>query len=148
MIWKAVGKKRVRARVTGRGNAIRDADCLLPDWPGIGDFKNSRWRIKKLTEVGKINIRAHMISAEVLHRIKRSQINLLGNPLPGSNLQWGLSVFGIDRCNGLTFVSSYLKPKPRLTVGIVKVDIASGQIRDAECRYDRFISDVLQSLEF
>jgi len=35
-----------------------------------------------------------------------------------------------------------------LTVGIVKVDIASGQIRDAECRYDRFISDVLQSLEF
>ena len=35
-----------------------------------------------------------------------------------------------------------------IALGIVKVDVASGQIGDAECRHDRFVGDVLQSLEF
>jgi len=89
-----------------------------------------------------------MISAEIVHRIKWSQIDLMRDSLSGFDLQGRLTAFGTDRRNGLTFVSSYLKPKPRLPVGIVKVDVASGQIGDAECRYDRFVSDVLQSLEF
>lgn len=148
MVRKAVGEKRVRAHVARRGNAIGDADCLLPDWSRVGYFKNSRWGIKKLSQVGKINIRPHMISAEVMHRIKWSQIDLMCDSLPSVDLQGRLTVFGTDRRDGLTFVSSYLKPKPRLPAGIVKVDVASGQIGDAECCYNRFVSDVLQSFEF
>jgi hypothetical protein len=30
----------------------------------------------------------------------------------------------------------------------MKFNVASGQIRDGHCRHDRFVSDVLQSLEF
>jgi len=91
-----------------------------------------------------------MVSAELLDRIKRSQIDLMRDSLPGLDLQGscGSGIFGADRRNGLTFVSSYLKPKPLLPAVIVKVNFASCQIGDAECRYDRFVSDVLQSLEF
>src|SRR4030095_1985809 len=148
MIRKAVGEKRVRAHVARRGNAIGDADCLLPDWPRIGYFKNSGWGIKKLSQVGKINIRPHMISAEIVHRIQWRQIDLMRDSLPGFDLQGRLIVLGTHRRNWLGFASSYLKPKPRLPVGIVEVDVAPGQIGDAECRYDRFVSEVLQSLEF
>src|SRR6266498_325980 len=119
MVRKAVGEKRVRADVAGRGNVIGDADCLLPEWPRIGYFKNSRRGIKKLSQIGKINIGPHMISAEVVHSIKRSQIDLMRDSLPGFDLQGSLSVFGVNRCNGLTFVSGYLESKPRLAVGIV-----------------------------
>jgi hypothetical protein len=70
------------------------------------------------------------------------------DPLPGFDLQGGLIAFGIDRRDGLTFVSGYLKPEPRLPVGIVEVDVASGQIGDTQGHYHRFVSDVLQSLEF
>src|SRR5215470_8883211 len=130
MVRKAVGEKRVRAHVARRFNAIRDADCLLPDWPRIGYFEDSGWGVKKLSEVGEINIRPHMISAEIVHRIKWSQIHLMCDSLPGSDLQGRLIVFGTHRRNRLTVVSSYLKPKPWLPVGIVKVDVASGQIGD------------------
>ena len=112
MVRKAVGEKRVRAHIARSSNPIGDADCLLPDWPGIGYFKNTRRGIKKLSEVGKINIRPHMISAEIVHRIKWSQIDLTRDPLSGFDLQRRLAVFSTDRRNGLTFTSSYLEPKP------------------------------------
>jgi len=89
-----------------------------------------------------------MISAEIVHRIKWSQIDLMRDSLPSFDLQGRLIAFGTDRRDGLTFVSGYLKPEPRLPGGIVKVDVAAGQISDAECRYDGFVSYVLQSLEF
>jgi hypothetical protein len=53
-----------------------------------------------------------MISAEIVHRIKWSQIDLMRDSLPGSDLQGRLTVFGTNRCNGLSFTSGYLKPKP------------------------------------
>src|SRR4029453_12324381 len=112
MIRKAVGEKRVRADVAGRGNAVGNADCLLPDWPRIGYFKNSRWGIKELPEIGEINIRSHMVVAGIVHRIKRGQIDLMCDPLAGSDLQGRLAVFGTHRRYWLTFASGYLKTKP------------------------------------
>src|SRR5438046_3463443 len=126
MVRKAVGEKRVRADVAWRGNAIGDADCLLPDWPRIGHFKNSRWGIKKLSEIGKINIGPDMITAEIVNGIKWSQIDLMRDSLPGCDLQGRLTVFGTARRTRLTFASSYLKPKPSLPVCIVKFAVASG----------------------
>src|ERR1043166_8504946 len=102
MIRKTVGEKRIRAHVAGRGNAIWDTHCLLPDWACVGYFKNSRRGIKKLSQVGKINMRPHMISAEIVDRIKRSLIDLMRDSLPGLDLQGssGGRIFGAHRRNG------------------------------------------------
>ena len=94
MVRKPVGEKRVRSHVARRRNAVGNADCLLPDWSRVGYLKNSRWRIKKLSQVGKINIRPHMISAEIMHRIKWSQIDLMRHSLAGVDLQGRLAAFG------------------------------------------------------
>src|SRR5215469_1244818 len=110
MIRKTVGKKRVRAHVTRGGTATRHANCLLPDRAGIGYFKNSRRGIKKLSQISKVNMRPHMISPEIMHRIQRSQIDLTRNSLPSVDLQRWLTRFGAHRRNRLTFVSSYFKP--------------------------------------
>src|SRR5438094_8443889 len=137
MVRKAVGEKRVRAEVAARGNAIGDADCLLPDWPRIGHFKNSRWGIKKLSEIGKINIGPDMITAEIVHGIKSSQIDLMRDSLPGCDLQGRLTVSGTHRRNRLTLASSYLEPKPRLLVRTVNVEVASSELPDASGHSDR-----------
>src|SRR5205823_11172665 len=86
--------------------------------------------------------------SEVLHRINRSEIDPLRDLLPSLNLQRRLSAIRGDGRNRLTFPSAHLESKPGLTIGIVEIDITSGQIRDAEGRHDRFVSDVLKTLEF
>src|SRR5204863_3743337 len=53
-----------------------------------------------------------------------------------------------ERCNRLFLAARDLKAQPGLPLPVVKFNIASGQIRDGHCRHDRFVSDVLQSLEF
>src|SRR4030095_326253 len=110
MVRKAVREKRVRTHVARRGNAIRDADCLLPDWSRVGYFKNSRWGIKKLSQIGKINICPHVISAEIVHWINWSQIDLMRDSLPGFDLQGRLIALGGYWRNGLAFVSVISNP--------------------------------------
>src|SRR4029453_19355816 len=91
---------------------------------------------------------ANVIGAEVLHRIKRSEIDPLRDFLPSLNLQRRLSSIRGNGRNRLTFASAYLESNPGLTIGIVEIDITSGQIRNTEGRHHRFVSDVLQTLEF
>ena len=53
-----------------------------------------------------------MIDPEIMHGIKRSEINPLRDSLPGFDFQWRLRVAGAGWRNRLTFASSYLEPKP------------------------------------
>src|SRR5438477_4558601 len=148
MVRKPVHQQRVGAHIPRSGDSVRNSNRLLPDRPRIGHLKNFCSGVKKLSEVGEINMGANVIGSEVLHRIKRSEIDPLRDLLPSLNLQRRLSAIGGDRRNRLTFASAHLESKPGLTIGIVEIDITSGQIRDAEGRHDRFVSDVLQTLEF
>ncbi len=90
----------------------------------------------------------NVVSAEIVHRIERSKIDALRDCLPCFNFQWRLRAICGGWRNRLAFTSSYLKSKPGLPIGIVKLDIAPGQVGDRQCRHHRFIGDVLQSLEF
>jgi hypothetical protein len=47
----------------------------------------------------------------------------------------------------LVLAAGDLKAQPGLPACVVKFNIASGQIRDGNRRHDRFVSDVLQTLE-
>src|SRR2546430_13587579 len=83
MVRKAIGEQRVRAHVPSGSNAVRNSHCLLPDRPRVGHFEDSRWRVKKLCQIREINMRPHVISAEIMYGIKRSEINLSRDSLPG-----------------------------------------------------------------
>ena len=148
MVRKPVHQQRVGAHIPRSGDSVRNSNRLLPDRPRIGHLKNFCSGVKKLPEVGEINMGANVIGSEVLHRIKRSEIDPLRDLLPSLNLQRRLSAIRGDGRNRLTFASAHLESKPGLTIGIVEIDITSGQIRDAEGRHHRFVSDVLQTLEF
>src|SRR5881398_1222080 len=148
MVRKAIGEQRVRAHVPSGSNAVRNSQCLLPDRPRVGHFEDSRWRVKKLCQIREINMRPHVISAEIMYGIKRSEINLSRDSLPGFNFQRRLRRFGAQQSYWLIFISGHLESKPWLSIGIVKFDIASGQICEGKGRYNRFVSDVLHSLEF
>ena len=87
-----------------------------------------------------------MISAEIVHGIQRSKVDPLRDFLASFDFQGRLGVVRPDGRNRLTLASRHLKSEPRLPIGVMKIDIAASQICDAECRHDRFISDVLQSL--
>src|SRR5436309_335033 len=93
-------------------------------------------------------MRANMISAEIVHRIKRTEIDPLRDFLPGFNFQGRLRVTCRIWRNLLTFASSHLKSKPRLTISVMKIDIAPGKICDANHCHDRLVRNVLQPLEF
>ncbi len=93
-------------------------------------------------------MRANMISAEVVHRENRGEIDSLCDFLTSFDFQGWLRV---GRCHGrnlLTFASGHFKSVPRLSIGVMKIDIAPSKVRDAENRHHRFVGDVLQSLQF
>src|SRR5207244_12624641 len=96
-----------------------DLHCLLPDRPRVGHFEHSRARVKKLCQIREINMRPQMISSEIVYGIKRSKINLSGDSLSGFDFQRWLRVFGAEQRYRLPFASSYLKSKPRLSIGVV-----------------------------
>jgi hypothetical protein len=80
--------------------------------------------------------------------IQRREIDLAGDSLAGLDSQRRLPICTVERRNRLFLAARDLKAQPGLPVGVVKLNIASGQIRDGNCRHDRFVCDVLQSLEF
>src|SRR6266542_6282298 len=119
MVRKAIREQRIRAYVPSGGNAVRNSHCLLPDRPRVGHFEYSRSRVKKFPQVGEINMRSHMIGTEIVYGIKRSEINLSGDSLSGFDFQRWLRVFGAEQRYRLPFASSYLKSKPRSSIGVV-----------------------------
>src|SRR6266496_2351131 len=126
MVRKLIRQQRVRAHISRSGDAVRDSNRSLPDRPRIGHLKDLCSGVKKLPQIGEINMRTNVIGAELLYRIKRSEIDPLGDLLPRLNLQRRLSTIRGDWRNRLTFASTYLESKPGLTIGIMKIDIASG----------------------
>jgi hypothetical protein len=64
------------------------------------------------------------------------------------DFQRRLSICTAERCDGLFLASCDLEAQPGLPFRVVKFNVASGQIRDGNRRHDRFVSNVLQSLEF
>src|SRR5205809_6475785 len=148
MVWETIGEQRIGANVPSGGNPVGNSYCLLPDRPSVGHFEHSRSRIKKLCQIWKIDVRPHVVSAEIVNGIKRSEINLSRDSLPGFNFQRRLRRFGAQQSYWLIFISGHLESKPWLSIVIVKFDIASGQICEGKGRYNRFVSDVLHSLEF
>src|SRR6266487_2729406 len=128
MVGKPVTQQRVGAGVPGGSNTVGNSDCLLPDWPRIGYLENSRGGIKELPQIHEINMGTNVVSAEIVHRIERSKIDALRDCLPCFNPQWRLRAICGGGRNRLAFTSSYLKSKPGLPIGIVKLDIAAGQV--------------------
>src|ERR1700682_1908143 len=128
--------------------AFGNADSFLPDRPGVGDLKYFRRRIIKLVQVGEINMRPDMIGAEIVDWIERSEIDFLRHFFSRFDLERRLSGVGFDRSDCLSFLAGDLKSEPRLPFAIAKIDIASGQVRDAKRGDDRFVSDVLQTRQF
>src|SRR6266498_4533971 len=112
MVWEAVGEQRIRPYIPSRSNAVRNSHCLLPDWSRVGHFEHSRWRVKKLCQIREIDMCPHMISAEIVHGIKRSEINLSRNSLPGFDFQRRLRVFGAEQRYWLIFIFGHLESKP------------------------------------
>src|SRR5207237_8215096 len=85
MVRKTVGEQRIGPPLSSRGDAVWNSYCLLPDGVRVGYFKNSRSRVKEFCEIAEIDMRPHMISAEIVHGINRNKIELSGNSLPGFN---------------------------------------------------------------
>src|SRR5438876_1014453 len=112
MVWEAVGEQRVRAHVSGPGDAGRNSHGLLPDRSGVGHFENSRSRVKKLSQIREINMRSHVVSAEIVHGIKRSEINLSRDSLAGFDFQRRLGAFGAQRRDRLALASRDLESQP------------------------------------
>src|SRR5206468_12404812 len=112
MVWEPVGKQRVRADSPGGGSAGWNSHCLLPDRPRVGHFENARSGIKKFAQVHEINMGPHMIGAEIVHRIERSEINLPRDSLSGLDFQRRLCIVTAERRYRLTLISRYLEPKP------------------------------------
>ena len=82
-----------------------------------------------------------------MHGIERSKIDSLRDSLARFDFERQLRAIGRNRGDGLAFASGHFQSKPRLTIGVVKLDLAPGEIRDAERRHDWFVSDVLQPLQ-
>src|SRR6266516_5511778 len=112
MVWESVGEQRVRAHIPGCGNTGWNSHCLLPDRPRVGHFEHSRSRVKEFPQVREINMCPHVVSAEIVHGIERSEINLPCDSLTGFDFQSRLGTVSVERRYRLTLVSSYLKPKP------------------------------------
>ena len=89
-----------------------------------------------------------MIGAEFIDGIQRREIDLAGDSLACLHSQRRLAICTAERRDRLFLAARDLKAQPGLPGRVVKFNIASGQIRDGHCRHDRFVSDVLQSLEF
>ena len=115
---------------------------------GIRDFEDSRRGVEKFSQVREVNVRAHMIRSVFMDGIQRCEIDLTGDSLAGLDSQRWLSICTAQRRDRLFFTARDLKAQPGLPIPVVKFNIASGQIRDGNCRHDRFVCDVLQSLEF
>src|SRR5207253_4209018 len=133
VVGKPVGEQRVGAHIAGSGNTVWDPNCFLPNRPRIGHLENLCSRVKKFSQIGEINMRANVISAEVLHRIKRSEIEPLDDLLPSLNLQGRLSATCGEGRNRLTFASGHLESKPRLTICIMKIRSEERRV-GKECR--------------
>src|SRR6266480_7726026 len=125
MVRKPVREQRVRAHISWSGDSVRDSNRFLPDRPRIGHLKNLCSGVKKLPQIGEINMRTNVIGAEVLHRIQRSKIDPLRDLLPSLNLQRRLSAIPGDGRDRLTFASAHLEAKPGLTISIMEIDIAA-----------------------
>ena len=89
-----------------------------------------------------------MIGAEFVDGIQRRKIDLAGDSLPGYDSQRWLSICTAERRDRLFLTARDLKAQPGLPFRVVKFNVASGQICDGNRRDDRFVSNVLQSLEF
>ncbi|MGZ5002958.1 MAG: hypothetical protein ACXWBM_07165 [Chthoniobacterales bacterium] len=89
-----------------------------------------------------------MIGAEFIDGIQRREIDLAGDSLACLKSQRRLSICTAERRDRLFLTARDLKAQPGLPSCVVKFNIAPGQIRDGNCRHDRFVSDVLQSFEF
>src|SRR5262249_20462211 len=114
---------------------------------GVCDFEDSRRGVEKFSEVREVNVRAYMIGTVCMDGIERREIDLAGDSLAGLDSQRRLSICTAERRDRLFLAARDLKAQPGLPVRVVKFNIAPGQIRDGDCRHDRFICDVLQSLE-
>ena len=90
---------------------------------------------------------ADMVGSEVLHRVKRTEVDALRDFLASLNLERRLGLAEVHRSDRLPFMGSYFEPEPRLTTFIVKIDIASSQIGNGERGNDRFVGDVLETLQ-
>ena len=89
-----------------------------------------------------------MVSAKLVHGIKRREIDLPCDPLPGGDFQSRLRLCAAEGRDRLFLTAAELESQPGLAVSIVKLNIASSQICDGNRRHDGFIRNVLQSLEF
>ena len=145
MIGKAVGHERIGPNVSGA--TFRNTDSLLPDWPGIGHLENFRLRIKEFVEIGKINMGPNPIGPEIVNAEKWGQINFSRDSLAGGDTEWFARGIG-DRRDLTAFISGNLKAEPGLAVAVMKIDIASGQIRNYEISGDWLVSDVLKARKF
>ena len=114
MVRKTVGEQRIGTHLSSRGNAVWNSYCLLPDGMRVGYFKDSRSRIIEFCEIGEIDMRPHMISAEIVHGIKRTKIELSRDSLAGFDFQGSRSggIFGCEQRDWLIFISGHLESKP------------------------------------
>src|SRR4029453_2884738 len=116
--------------------------------PRVSDFEDPGSGIEEFSQIREVNVRAHMIGAELVDGIERCEIDLTGDSLAGLDSQGRLPIRTAERADRLLLAARDLKAQPGLPVRVVKFNIASGQIRYGNCRHDRFVSDVLQSFEF
>src|SRR5438874_13243730 len=89
-----------------------------------------------------------MVSAKLVRGIKRREINLPCDPLPGGDFQSRLRLCAAEGSDRLFLTAAELESQPGLAVSIVKLNIASSQICDGNRRQYGFIGNVLESLEF
>ena len=89
-----------------------------------------------------------MVRAKLVDGVKRREIDLLGDPLPGGDFQSRLGLCSPERPDRLLVAAGEFERQPGLPVRVVKLNIASSQICDGNRRHNRFIRYVLQSLEF
>ncbi|KAG0505257.1 MAG: hypothetical protein Udaeo_14090 [Candidatus Udaeobacter sp.] len=146
MVWKTIGHQRISAHIAAR--ASWNSHGLLPDRPRIRDFEDPGAGVEKFSQIREVDIRAHMIGAEFVDGIERRKIDLAGDSLPGYDSQRWLSICTAERRDRLFLTARDLKAQPGLPFRVVKFNVASGQICDGNRRDDRFVSNVLQSLEF
>ena len=86
----------------------------------------------------------NVVGAEIVHRKEGRDINLLRYPFSRFDFQWGLNRICLQYSDQLSILTGHLESEPRLTGSIVQINVASGQIGDADGCDDRFVGNVLQ----
>jgi len=79
----------------------------------VGYFKDSRSRVIEFCEIGEIDMRPHMISAEIVHGISEPRSNCRVTLWPVSIFKGPQPrIFGGEQRDWLIFISGHLESKP------------------------------------